>query len=66
MEAEQGLPWRIIDMVCTFADIPLRQPLKNSVFRNDHAEHGVHIFNAALLAAPHGIAVIDACPGVHR
>ena len=35
------------------------EKFKGSSFRQDHAEHGVCLFNAAFLSASHGITVIN-------
>lgn len=47
-------------MIHTFADILLCEIRKNSLFRENHAQHGVYVLNAALLVAVHWITVINA------
>ena len=48
-----------IDMVCTFADIPLCQMGEHGSFWQDHPEQCVCLFNTAFLPAAHGITVIN-------
>lgn len=47
-------------MVNTFSDVLLGEPFKTCPFGQDHAQHCVDVFNTGLLAAAHGVAVIDA------
>ena len=49
-------------MVHDQVDIPLCQELKRSLFGQYHTQHRMYIFHTRLLAAAHGITVIDACP----
>lgn len=46
-------------MIDAFPDIPLREAGENSPFRKDHAQHGMHVFNSALLIAAHWGIVIN-------
>ena len=48
-------------MVYAQVHILLGKELKTGTFRQCHAEQGMGIFNAALLFATHGVAVIDVC-----
>lgn len=47
-------------MVNTFAHIPLGDMCEHSTLWNDHAEHGMHIFNSGFLVAAHGVAIKNA------
>ena len=49
-------------MVYDQVHIPLGKEFKTGAFRQYHAEHGMGIFDTALLAAAHGVTVIDVCP----
>ena len=58
--AAQLFSWGIIDVVCTFPDIPLCQVLRYGAFGEDHPQHGMDIFDPCLLAAPHRVAIKNA------
>ncbi len=49
-------------MVYDQVHIPLGKEFKTCAFRQYHAEHGMDIFNAALLTAAHGVTVIEVSP----
>ena len=49
-------------MVYDQVHIPLGKEFKTGSFWQYHAEHGVGVFNAAFLAAAHGVTVIDVGP----
>ena len=49
-------------MINSLSYIPLREALKHSALGKDHPQHRVDIFNAAFLAAAHGVAVENTCP----
>ena len=49
-------------MVYDQVHIPLGKEFKTGSFWQYHPEHGVDIFHAALLAAAHGVTIIDVRP----
>ena len=53
---------RVVHMVNCPAYIPLCKVLKHSAFGKDHPQHRMDIFNAAFLAAAHGVTVENTCP----
>ena len=56
----QLFPRSVVDVVNTFTHIPLGDMCEHGTFGDDHAEHGMHIFNPGLLVAAHGITIKNA------
>lgn len=56
----KDLPRCRVDVVHNRTHIPLGQELETGASWKNHAEHGVCLFNAALLSAAHGITVVNA------
>ncbi len=58
-QAVQLLPGGGIDIVDDLPELPLVEGLKDGLFRKDHTEHGMGLFDSPLLAGTHRVAVVD-------